>query len=139
MQTIIKAAILSSALSLSTIALALGGDALALHVGDAIHGRDGSAMGSFVALFAADGAAAYTPEGLPVPFGPGDPNQVFGHSGEGRIFTVDSSGNYSALDYTLTSFAPVPLPSAIWLVLSGLGGVYVAGRHRVRARGSHVQ
>lgn len=32
-------------------------------------------------------------------------------------------GEYSGISYTINNLAPVPLPAAAWLLLSGLGGL----------------
>jgi hypothetical protein len=52
----------------------------------------------------------------------------------GILFNYEGGGiTNGLLNYTVTSFTPVPLPGSAWLMLSALGGLGIFGRKRVRA------
>ena len=82
---------------------------------------------SSVSLFNVNGA--YSSDGLPI--GPGS-------SGLGYFFS-GSDSNQSFLTYRLTSLTPTPLPTTVWLMLSGLTVLWLTRRAtRPVLRQSHM-
>jgi hypothetical protein len=76
--------------------------------------------GSSIYLFASGANYAYAADGLPT---------LLGTGGTASITTYGSAGD-SILNFSIASLtpAPVPLPAAAWLLISGIGALGAIGR-----------
>ncbi len=88
--------------------------------GDQEYSGPGTYVYSQFILYGSSGSTPWDVNGLP----------VFSNASGGNAGELYSNGSSSELLYTITSMTPVPLPAALWLMLSGIAGLGAFVRNR---------